>query len=91
MFTVLLGNAFKHRYERRADCATEPHRVPNGRDEAGNLYGTTCAGAYGDGVAFKLSTKGKETLYGFSGGKSGQTPYRGLIRDAQGTFYGPTL
>lgn len=62
------------------------------RDAQGNLYGTTYqGGAYGQGVAFKLTPKGRETLYSFPGGERGQNPYGGLIRDAQGNLYGTTL
>jgi len=61
------------------------------RGASGNLYGTTVlAGSYGDGVAFRLTTTGKETIYSFIGGKHGQNPYGALIRDAQGNFYGTT-
>jgi uncharacterized repeat protein (TIGR03803 family) len=56
------------------------------------IYGTAeYGGAYGDGVAFKLDTTGKETLYSFPGGKHGQNPHGGLIRDAEGNFYGTTV
>ena len=42
-------------------------------DRAGNLYGTTSrGGASGNGVVFKLSPSGTETvLYAFTGGSDG--------------------
>jgi len=68
------------------------------RDAAGNLYGTTQAGGNhgchrgtGCGTVFKLSPTGKETiLYRFRGGRDGQIPAGGLIRDAHANFYGTT-
>jgi uncharacterized repeat protein (TIGR03803 family) len=61
------------------------------RDKSGNLYGTTeFGGASGGGTVFKLYTSGKlATLYSFTGGADGQTPY-GLSRDAAGNLYGTT-
>jgi uncharacterized repeat protein (TIGR03803 family) len=46
----------------------------------------------GCGVVFKLNTTGKETvLHTFLGGPSdGANPAGGLVRDAQGNFYGTT-
>ena len=62
------------------------------RDAAGNLYGTTNSGcASGDGIVFKISPAGKETvLHRFKGGKDGEYPYAGVIRDAAGNLYGTT-
>jgi len=67
-------------------------------DVDGNLYGTTiyggeltCEGGLGCGTVFKLSKSGKETvLYRFTGAK-GANPFAGVIRDAQGNFYGTTI
>jgi uncharacterized repeat protein (TIGR03803 family) len=63
------------------------------RDAAGNLYGTTTAGgASGNGVVFKLSPVGTETvLYNFTGGADGAYPTAGLVRDAAGNLYGTTV
>jgi uncharacterized repeat protein (TIGR03803 family) len=67
------------------------------QDEKGNIYGTTYDGGSNDyGTVFKLSReeKGKwrETvLHTFKGGADGAQPYAGLIRDAQGNFYGTTV
>lgn len=63
------------------------------RDLAGNLYGVTYAGGTNQqGVLFKLSPSGLETvLHNFAGGSSdGAYPDGGLIRDAAGDLYGTT-
>jgi uncharacterized repeat protein (TIGR03803 family) len=67
--------------------------APLVRDAAGDLYGTTCCGGTsGDGVVFKVSKTGKETiLHSFTGGTTdGCNPYGGLLRDKTGTLYGTT-
>lgn len=70
------------------------------RDSAGNIFGITrgggdysqnCGGAQGDGcgVVFKLTPKGKETFYKFTG--SGPWyPTGNLVQDADGNLYGTT-
>ena len=64
------------------------------RDAAGNLYGTTSqGGTSNNGILFKISPRGKETiLHTFTGGaKDGKYPtYTSLLMDAQGTLYGVT-
>jgi uncharacterized repeat protein (TIGR03803 family) len=67
-------------------------------DKKGNLYGSTLyGGAYGDGVVFKLTPKGKETvLYSFcaprgSGCADGKWPGAGVILDQKGNLYGTTV
>ena len=68
------------------------------RDAKGNLYGTTALGGeagcfknLGCGVVFKLDTSGRETvLYRFTGGEDGGNPSAGVIRDANGNFFGTT-
>jgi len=63
------------------------------RDATGNLYGTAAyGGSSGNGVVFKVSTSGQETvLYSFAGGTTdGCNPYGGVIRDAAGNLYGTT-
>ena len=63
-------------------------------DAAGNLYGTTYNGGNGNGVIFKLSTTGKETvLYEFNGPNptgDGAFPLAGLTLDPSGNLYGTT-
>ena len=45
-------------------------------DSSGNLYGTTDAGGMGNGVVFKLSPGGTETvLYSFTGSTDGASPW----------------
>jgi uncharacterized repeat protein (TIGR03803 family) len=69
-------------------------------DQGGRaLYGetiqggnSTCSGNFnsGCGTAFKLTASGMEN-YDFPGtGQQGESPQGGLIRDAQGNFYGTT-
>jgi uncharacterized repeat protein (TIGR03803 family) len=69
------------------------------RDAKGNLYSTTAGGGdisacsfIGCGVVFKLDSTGNETLlYTFTGsGGDGANPDAGLVRDANGNFYGTT-
>ncbi len=61
-------------------------------DSSGNLYGTTpFGGAANDGVVFKLSSGGTETvLYSFLGGGDGAFPGSSLIADGSGNLYGTT-
>ena len=64
-------------------------------DGAGNLYGTTYQGGFGQkGVVFKLAPDGTETvLYNFcsqSGCTDGANPGGGLVMDAAGNLYGTT-
>jgi len=73
------------------------------RDKAGNLYGTTISGGtggdgyVGEGVVFKLTPTGEETvLYSlcsqYEQGEcpDGAGPQAGLIRDRKGNLYGTT-
>jgi uncharacterized repeat protein (TIGR03803 family) len=62
------------------------------QDKAGNLYGTTEAGANsGYGTVFKLTKSGTETaLYSFTGGADGANPYAGLVLSGN-TLYGTTV
>lgn len=64
-------------------------------DNAGNLYGTTSdAGGDGYGVVYELSPSGsgwtQKTLYSFTDGDGGGSPYGGVIMDAQGNLWGTT-
>ncbi len=64
-------------------------------DNAGNLYGTTTAGASsGNGTVYELSPSGsgwtERVLYNFTGGSDGSYPTGGLIFDNAGNLYGST-
>lgn len=69
-------------------------------DPAGNAYGTTTyggtfgganCGSSGCGVAFKVDTRGHESLlHGFTGPPDGATPYASVARDSAGRLYGQT-
>ena len=60
-------------------------------DDAGNIYGTTdFGGANSDGVAFKLSPNGKETLLHTFGGADGSQPDGAVILTSKGDLYGST-
>lgn len=65
-------------------------------DEAGNLYGVTGSGgngcSNGCGTVFEVRPDGTEAvLYAFKGGKDGNVPQAGLIRDKKGNLYGTTF
>jgi uncharacterized repeat protein (TIGR03803 family) len=66
-------------------------------DGEGNLYGVLEGGAYAYGLAYKLapSAGGKgvtyQVLYQFNGLQDGGNPGGGMIFDAAGNLYGPTL
>jgi len=63
------------------------------RDSAGNLYGTTGGGGTDDdGVVFKLTTGGTESvLHSFDGSPTdGAKPSSNLTRDSSGNLYGTT-
>jgi uncharacterized repeat protein (TIGR03803 family) len=64
-----------------------------GSGAAGNLYGTTVAdGAYGQGNVFELTPSNGgwsyTSLYDFTGGSDGGTPYGQVTLDANGDLYG---
>ena len=61
-------------------------------DRKGNLYGTTISGGkYNNGVVYRLSPKGKETvLHSFKAGRDGSEPVAALIFDSAGDLYGTT-
>lgn len=62
-------------------------------DTAGNVYGTTVSfGTAGDGVVFRVSPSGTETvLHEFTGGSDGAVPYAGVVRISSGVIYGTTF
>jgi uncharacterized repeat protein (TIGR03803 family) len=63
-------------------------------DAAGNLYGARISGRGDDGEAFKMSlVDGSWTytlLHTFSGGDQGDSPYEGMVMDANGNLWGTT-
>lgn len=60
-------------------------------DKFGNGYGTTTlCGSSGNGVVWKISNKGKETVLHSFGGSDGTDPQSGVALDAQGNIYGET-
>ena len=58
----------------------------------GNFYGTTSAGGTNNaGTVFQInSAGGLTTLYSFSGGADGESPWAGLIQGSDGSFYSTT-
>jgi uncharacterized repeat protein (TIGR03803 family) len=66
-------------------------------DRQGNLYGALEGGAYGYGLLYRLapSVGGKgvtyQVLYRFKGLQDGSNPGGGMVFDAAGNLYGPTL
>jgi len=66
-------------------------------DKAGNVYGATSEGgdadacpAFGCGVIFKISNKGKESVLHIFIGPDGAAPSGGVLLDAAGNLYGTT-
>jgi len=64
-------------------------------DKAGNIYGTTPGGGFGQGVAFILTPKQDGTwtekvIHHFNGMGQGGQPYAGLTFDGVGNLYGTT-
>ena len=59
----------------------------------GNFYGTTSAGgANGDGIVFKITPTGAETvIHSFGNGSDGTEPWGTLIVGTDGNFYGTTV
>ena len=59
-------------------------------DKEGNFYGTTeIGGIFNDGVVFKLSRNGEETvIFSFAGGAGGNYMLGGVVRDSAGNLYG---
>jgi uncharacterized repeat protein (TIGR03803 family) len=62
-------------------------------DKHGNLYGTTTGcGSSDDGIVWKVSQKGSETvLHNFIGGSDGADPYAGVVIDMKSNLYGTTV
>ena len=60
-------------------------------DKGGNLYGTaTGCGSSNDGVVWKLSKTGKQTVLHSFAGSDGNLPEAGVVMDAKGNLYGDT-
>jgi uncharacterized repeat protein (TIGR03803 family) len=64
-------------------------------DDAGNLYGTTNdGGRFAHGNVFKLTRTGESwtytSLYDFTGGSDGSSPFGSVALDAAGNLYGTT-
>jgi uncharacterized repeat protein (TIGR03803 family) len=81
-----------HSFARRTADGCYPQGTP-ARDNKGNLYGTTeSCGSSGEGIVWKVSKKGTETvLHSFAGGASdGVYPTAGVVMDATGNLYGDT-
>lgn len=87
-----------HDFCSKAKCADGS--IPYGgliADRAGNLFGTTTeGGTYNEGVVFKLTPRGKETvLYSFCSKTfsclDGSGPVGNLVADNAGNLYGTTL
>ena len=57
-----------------------------------NLYGTTAYGGQsGNGTVFKITTNGAlTTVYSFTGGNDGSSPFAALIQATDGNLYGTT-
>jgi uncharacterized repeat protein (TIGR03803 family) len=69
-----------------------PFRATLLRDHAGNLYGTTPSGGYGQGCVYRLDPAGNyAVLHRFTGAAGGGSPYQGVIQDAAGNLYGAAL
>jgi uncharacterized repeat protein (TIGR03803 family) len=58
----------------------------------GYFYGTTVwGGTNNTGTVFEISTNGTlTTLYSFTGGNDGDSPYGDLVQGSDGNFYGTT-
>jgi uncharacterized repeat protein (TIGR03803 family) len=59
----------------------------------GNFYGTTSLGGFWTGgTVFRMTPAGTvTTLYSFTGGNDGSTPYATLVQANDGNFYGTTI
>jgi uncharacterized repeat protein (TIGR03803 family) len=70
---------------------TEPLFSGVARDANGNFYGTTYSGgAYHQGMVFKISPDGKETVLHSFRGADGSLPDAGVVLDSAGNLYGTT-
>jgi uncharacterized repeat protein (TIGR03803 family) len=84
-----------HNFSRRKDG--EDPEAGLIADKTGALYGTTCCfgGERAYGTVFKLTPSARDKysesiLFHFTGPKTGEGPYGGLIVDKEGALYGTT-
>jgi uncharacterized repeat protein (TIGR03803 family) len=94
VFQIGPGGAFTSLYSFTCggDGANPRAGLVQGAD--GNFYGTTEGGgtnSEGNGTVFQISANGAlTTLYSFTGGDDGASPWAGLVQASDGDFYGTT-
>ena len=82
---------FSSEYAPDGDGHGEKSALIQGSD--GNFYGTTeSGGSAGAGTIYRITPTGDlTTLYEFSGGADGGTPYAALLQGRDGNLYGSTI
>ena len=95
VFKISPGGSFTTLYTFDSPDGANPEAaLVRGSD--GNFYGTTTQGGSGDceggcSTVFKISPTGTlTTLYNFTVGTDGDTPYATLVHGSDGNFYGTT-
>ncbi len=85
------GETVLHTFAGTPDGATPSSGIT--MDASGNLYGTTSfGGADAQGVIYKVSTSGQETvLHSFMGAPDGSFPSSGVVLDNADNLYGTTF
>ena len=80
-----------HTFTGAADDGDYPQAAPV-RDSKGNLYGVALGGFFGQGVVFRVSSTGQETvLYSFKGyPDDGEVPDSISLSDSSGKLFGTT-
>src|SRR5208282_3966707 len=101
-FALVLGSAAVATLPAHAQTFSLVHNFTGGNDggvpfngltaDGKILYGTaSVGGTSNNGVVFKISASGAETvLHSFAGGTDGAAPEAGLVFDAAGNLYGTT-